>query len=861
MPLSLQEAGRAWELFKDSPLFARRTDVERDFAYRLTSRHVNARDILFRPGDVGEYLYLVADGEVLETLPGSSQSWFQNRLHAKQYCGQDALFTGRHSTGAEATRDTDLYLMAAGDVRLALEKNTDLRENLLFEKRASRLREIPLFECLSSGDIAWLALLMQEISLPAKANVPLARQPGLWVIDRGQVEVDGSSGFELPGWRLSAGNFFLPSTPNVGPDTSASSAMTYVNTSFFWLKEDHFRRLIAAFPDVRTTAGSRLDIVTELQKARQLDDLGMNEEHFRHLAQFCAWDFVPAGQNISTQGAVGYSFVILLKGAALVSSLGVDGKLRPQNLLRAGDAFGRTSLLDSKRRDATVRAVSQGEAPSRMPGAEILTLDRRDVRHAFADRPDLWKPGVWLYDHSVQIIEPRRHYPWQQEGETITWEAREHWLWLARPEAAILLAFIFLLVVALGFEGTTSAVAIGALLLFGVVVTPVALLLALNHYRDYYVITNRRVTRRDQRLLVWDEIVDAQLEMVQDVTVDSGLLGRIFDYGTVTIRTAAKVGEIRFVNVPAPEEVKNRVMQERAGVTAATSARDKEVLRKGIIESLQLSQPVPDPDASRALGQIQTPVRVNRLQRMFGLTQSVPRDQPLLLPGVKRPKPTWLIEMTRWLPKNLQFILVGPPAPALKPNPGQVIFRKHVVNLLKRAGKQMAALTLLLTLFVVALYAPLDRVGIDRPTILLPLGLLLFVAFLWFWYKYEDYRNDIYLVTDEKIVDIERKPLALSKVTQETSLDRVQNVTSQQKGLWANLLDYGDVVIQTAAADRGITFSTVAHPQQVQRLIFQKMDERRRRQEERALGQRQRELIEGLKMYDEMLGERNAGRI
>jgi len=75
------------------------------------------------------------------------------------------------------------------------------------------------------------------------------------------------------------------------------------------------------------------------------------------------------------------------------------------------------------------------------------------------------------------------------------------------------------------------------------------------------------------------------------------------------------------------------------------------------------------------------------------------------------------------------------------------------------------------------------------------------------------------------------------------------------------LLDYGDVLIQTAAADKGITFSTVAHPQQVQRLIFQKMDERRRRQEERALGQRQRELIEGLKMYDEMLEERNAGRI
>ena len=217
--------------------------------------------------------------------------------------------------------------------------------------------------------------------------------------------------------------------------------------------------------------------------------------------------------------------------------------------------------------------------------------------------------------------------------------------------------------------------------------------------------------------------------------------------------------------------------------------------------------------------------------------------------------------MTNRLPKNVQFVLVGDPVAAPKPNPGQIVFRKHVVSLFKRAGSQMAFLAFLLALFVLALYVPLGALAINRTSILLALGLPLFVVFLLLLYKYDDYRNDIYVLTDEKIIDVERKPLALSRVTQETSLDRVQNVTSQQKGLWANLLDYGDVVIQTAAADRGITFSTVRHPQQVQRLIFQKMDQRRRRQEERALGQRQRELIEGLKMYDEMLQERNVGRI
>ena len=186
-----------------------------------------------------------------------------------------------------------------------------------------------------------------------------------------------------------------------------------------------------------------------LKNTNQLAGEGMGDEQLRHLAQFCAWDFVPAGQNIATQGAVGYSFVLLLKGAARVNSLDVDGKLRPQSLLRAGDAFGRMSLLESKRRDATVRAVSEGEGPSRMPGAEILTLDRRDLRNVFADHPDLWKAGVWLVDGSRQSAEPTS-YAWQQEGETVTWQGRKHLLWFLGPELMILL--VFLLLVSGGFE-------------------------------------------------------------------------------------------------------------------------------------------------------------------------------------------------------------------------------------------------------------------------------------------------------------------------------------------------------------------------------------------------------------------------
>jgi hypothetical protein len=129
------------------------------------------------------------------------------------------------------------------------------------------------------------------------------------------------------------------------------------------------------------------------------------------------------------------------------------------------------------------------------------------------------------------------------------------------------------------------------------------------------------------------------------------------------------------------------------------------------------------------------------------------------------------------------------------------------------------------------------------------------------WWQWEDWRNDLYEVTERAIIDIERKPLGFSSVRRETSLDRVQNVTSQQPGFWSNVLNYGTVVIQTAAADTGITFFMVSRPAQVQRIIFQRVDAYRRKLDERALSQRQRELIEGLQIYHEMRAERDQGRI
>ena len=69
--------------------------------------------------------------------------------------------------------------MPAAALRVALERNPTLRETLLHEKRASRLRSVPLFECLDDEDINWLTLLTHEKSYAAGEQVALDQDPGL----------------------------------------------------------------------------------------------------------------------------------------------------------------------------------------------------------------------------------------------------------------------------------------------------------------------------------------------------------------------------------------------------------------------------------------------------------------------------------------------------------------------------------------------------------------------------------------------------------------------------------------------------------------------------------------------------------
>jgi len=74
-----------------------------------------------------------------------------------------------------------------------------------------------------------------------------------------------------------------------------------------------------------------------------------------------------------------------------------------------------------------------------------------------------------------------------------------------------------------------------------------------------------------------------------------------------------------------------------------------------------------------------------------------------------------------------------------------------------------------------------------------------------------DWYYDIYIVTNQRLLNIQFDPLKKEKVS-ETRLSNIENVTESVIGLWPQLLDYGNVKVQTAARYDWFEFKAVPKP-------------------------------------------------
>jgi hypothetical protein len=205
-----------------------------------------------------------------------------------------------------------------------------------------------------------------------------------------------------------------------------------------------------------------------------------------------------------------------------------------------------------------------------------------------------------------------------------------------------------------------------------------------------------------------------------------------------------------------------------------------------------------------------------------------------------------------------------------------ITWRKHWLNLLRRTGMP-AVTTLLLSYLVFAhilafvtkafsssqqlLWPPVSWLGFHG---WLFLATLIFwtMAALWFIYQYVDWRNDVYILTNNDVIDVERDlavyPLWFfyTESRRQASLDNVQYVDFKIPNLWAILFNYGDVIVKTAGLEGTLDFLFVGNPRRVQAEILRRLAEFRERERQQEFEERWGNMAEWFETYQN-ISERN----
>lgn len=98
----------------------------------------------------------------------------------------------------------------------------------------------------------------------------------------------------------------------------------------------------------------------------------------------------------------------------------------------------------------------------------------------------------------------------------------------------------------------------------------------------------------------------------------------------------------------------------------------------------------------------------------------------------------------------------------------------------------------------------------------------LYVLFVWafFFHNWVDYYLDVWIVTDERILNIVQNGL-FSRTVSELSMANVQDVTSELRGKMQTFLDFGDVHIQSAGERERFLFDNVGNPEGISARIVE----------------------------------------
>jgi len=502
---------------------------------------------------------------------------------------------------------------------------------------------------------------------------------------------------------------------------------------------------------------------------------GLTDEQVAAVADKLEEEIHPAGKVILAEGKSEERFFLIYRGKVSISRAR-KGKEEQPAIFVTGDFFGEMGVTLRGPRYASVNAEEE---------THLLALSRQDFV-SFVKQFPKFKTNIEIAISSRKLAHKIR-YEWLRPDEVIYFLARKHevLLW----QALIVPELIAALSITLGVFG--GLVSRPVLVWSGGVLMIVAILWAvwngLDWGNDYYIVTNQRVVWLEKVIGIYDSRQEAPLSTILSVGVQTSMTGRMWDYGDVIVRTY--VGRIPFSYVSHP--------QQAATIIEEYWRRSREVTRREEVEAMKQALRV-------KLG----------LEKVSEPTPSESRDKPK---PVRSYRPSVLMILSRDI-FRLRF------------EEGDTItYRKHLFVLLEQVGWP----TIFIFMFAGAIIARLVNLaqvehlalitimqsGISIDPLFLILLIVLIPLIFWWSYQYLDWSNDIFQVTPDQILDIDRKPFGTEQ-RRSAPLENILSTKADRVGLLGYIFNFGNVYISVGSME--LVFEDVYNPVAVQLDIDQR---------------------------------------
>jgi membrane protein YdbS with pleckstrin-like domain len=490
---------------------------------------------------------------------------------------------------------------------------------------------------------------------------------------------------------------------------------------------------------------------------------------------------------LARQGQPASALYLFVSGRGILTRVTPNGAEEQVAVVNEGQYVGEAALYSERIEPYNLRALE---------GALVLVVPKQGLAMVISQSPEV-RANIGMQPEATR--DATRIFKGQREDETVRHIFKRHWWSFVRITwVPLLLATLMIIGAVLLLPSNATF----AFLLFGMAVLlpgGLAGLLYADWQDDVLVITDQRIVKiYDNFFKMQKSVNEIPYERAHEINTEipADPFSRIFNYGTVVIKTAGAAGTIWIDTLPNPERIQKLIFDEREQHMRGTTAQQQEAINR------QIDAAIGVPGAG-----IQTPAPSRRV--VEGAAAHAASE------GSLNPLRTRYVD-----------------------GEGATVYRRHLSSWLRGVTLPLAVMIASVLVGFGGLAAPIvQTLGI---TATLVAGAVFLFGCLWFYLADWDWRHDKLIVGDETITIIHKRPLWLQNEVEQIRLAQVDNVISEVIGLVNSILNRGTIRISLIGGDAqdAKRFSDIGDPQSVQGEISRRLA---RLQSEQAEGDAQRQ--------------------